>query len=54
LLILKIVLWEILARKTPYKELKTHYAIMRYVTDEKKRPNMKKVPKNTPKKVNKC
>jgi len=45
------VLWEILARETPYANFKTPLAIMRYVTLEKKRPDLSKIPPNCPKEV---
>eukprot|EP01017_Pseudomicrothorax_dubius_P009593 TRINITY_DN13292_c0_g1_i1.p1 TRINITY_DN13292_c0_g1~~TRINITY_DN13292_c0_g1_i1.p1 ORF type:complete len:223 (+),score=22.80 TRINITY_DN13292_c0_g1_i1:106-774(+) len=33
-----IVLWEIICRQTPYKNLQTPFAIMKWVTDERGRP----------------
>jgi len=43
-----VVLWEICARETPYQNLKSPAAIMKYVTVEKGRPDLTKVPKNHP------
>ena len=51
LMFLQIVLWEIITRKTPYKNLKTPHAIMKYVAIEKKRPDLSLVPETTPKEV---
>ena len=46
-----IVLWEIMTRKTPYYNLKSPHAIMKYVTSNK-RPSLKNIPESTPKDVN--
>ena len=46
-----IVLWEIICRVTPYKKLKNPHAIMKYVTIEKKRPDLAKIPESCPDEV---
>jgi len=43
-----VVLWEICSRETPYQNLKSPAAIMKYVTVEKGRPDLTKIPKNCP------
>lgn len=51
ILIFKVVLWEILTRETPYADLHTPMAIMRYVAMERKRPDLSKIPQNCPQEV---
>ncbi len=46
-----MVLWEILTRETPYADLHTPMAIMRYVAMERKRPDLSKIPQNCPQEV---
>ena len=46
-----VVMWEICARKTPYYELSNPMAIMKYVTIDKKRPNMTIIDVNCPPKL---
>jgi hypothetical protein len=43
------VLWEILTRQTPYQNLNTPVAIMRYVSLEKGRPDLSLIPFDCPK-----
>jgi serine/threonine protein kinase len=43
-----IVLWEIICRETPYKNLKTPHAIMKWVTIENGRPDTKLIPPGCP------
>lgn len=47
----QIILWEICARETPYKELKGPHAIMKYVTVDKGRPSLMAINSETPEKV---
>jgi serine/threonine protein kinase len=46
-----VVMWEICARRTPYFELSNPMAIMKYVTIDKKRPNMTIIDANCPAKL---
>jgi len=46
-----IVLYEIITRETPYQNIKNPAAIMRYVTLEKGRPDLSKIPPNCPKQL---
>ena len=46
-----MVVWEICSRETPYKNLPNPHAIMKYVTIDKGRPDMNKIPKECPKLV---
>ena len=47
----QVILWEICARETPYKELKGPHAIMKYVTVDKGRPSLMAINSETPEKV---
>ena len=43
-----IVMWEICARETPYKNLSNPHAIMKYVTIDHGRPDKRKFQKDCP------
>ncbi len=45
-------MYEILTRETPYQNLKNPVAIMKFVTIEKGRPDLSKIPIGVPKQVN--
>jgi serine/threonine protein kinase len=44
-----IVLWEIIARMPPYLNMKNPQALMKYVVMENGRPDLTKLPGDTPK-----
>lgn len=46
-----IVVWEIMARMTPFAHLSTPHAIMKYVTIEEGRPDLSILPSSCPKDV---
>eukprot|EP01015_Nassula_variabilis_P013637 TRINITY_DN2122_c0_g1_i5.p1 TRINITY_DN2122_c0_g1~~TRINITY_DN2122_c0_g1_i5.p1 ORF type:complete len:232 (+),score=5.90 TRINITY_DN2122_c0_g1_i5:88-783(+) len=46
-----IVLWEVICRETPYRELQSPYAIMKKVTMEQGRPNIARIPQSCPLKL---
>lgn len=46
-----ILLWEILSRKTPYKNLNSPMAILKYVAIDKKRPSLDLIDSECPKEI---
>lgn len=46
-----IVLWEIIARKPPYLNMKNTQALMKFVTIEDGRPDLSQLPSDTPKQL---
>lgn len=47
----QVVMWEICCRETPYRNLTSPHAIMKYVTIDKGRPDISKIPFDCPKLV---
>jgi len=45
--LIQVVMWEILARLTPFAELKNPNAIVKYVAVDKGRPRLQDIPPNT-------
>ena len=46
-----ILLWEILARKTPYSNLNSPMAILKYVAIDKQRPSLDSIDKECPREL---